>query len=123
MKQGSSISTYQFQPHQIACLEQDTTRLYAEVLDVVEWRQICWLRPWILTQSEASQESSSLYDLRQSPDLLWPSRSLRLALDIEVIPLLVQLEDSDREPNNYPEAHYQLNSFISKVWRTHQGKV
>ncbi|HBY79913.1 MAG TPA: hypothetical protein DEG47_23555, partial [Cyanobacteria bacterium UBA11148] len=67
----------------------------------------------------ASPESVLLYNLRQGPDLLLPVRLLRLALDTEVIPLLVGLEDPLYESVNNVESHHQLSYFISKVWRTY----
>lgn len=38
----------QFQPRQILCLEHGQSRLYAEVIQVVPDRPVCWLRPLIL---------------------------------------------------------------------------
>ncbi len=127
VKQGLIDSTYKFQPRQIVCLEHETTCLYAEVIEFVELRQVCWLRPLMLTVTPvnnellltASPESVLLYNLRQGPDLLLPVRLLRLALDTEVIPLLVGLEDPLYESVNNVESHHQLSYFISKVWRTY----
>ncbi len=38
----------QFQPRQILCLEHEQSKLYAEVIQVVPDRPVCWLRPMIL---------------------------------------------------------------------------
>ncbi len=55
----------QFQPRQILCLEHEQSRLYAEVIQVVQDRPVCWLRPLILevlprecTQSVVAFETS-----------------------------------------------------------------
>ncbi|HEY9609868.1 hypothetical protein [Allocoleopsis sp.] len=125
MKQGSLGSTYKFQPRQIVCLEHENTRLYTEVIEVVTVRQICWVRPLMLVVSPLghdslpafSPEQLNLYDLRQGADLLWPVSLFRVALDTEVIPLLVQLDNPDEGAQvNNAEAHQQLSCFIRKVW-------
>jgi len=126
VKQGSLGSAYKFQPRQIVCLEHENTRLYTEVIEVVTARQICWVRPLMLVVSPLghdslpafSPEQLNLYDLRQGADLLWPVSLFRVALDTEVIPLLVQLDNPDEGPQaNNAEAHQQLSCFIRKVWQ------
>ena len=131
MKPGSISSSYQFHHRQIVCLEHETTRLYAEVIEFVELRQVCWLRPVMLTRTvtnnppvlTASSDSVILSDLRHGPDLLVPTRFVRLALDTEVIPLLTQLQDHSSDPMPNPQAHYQLTYFISQIWQTHPKEL
>jgi len=122
-----SLQLTNFQPHQIVCLEHATRHLYAEVIEVVEWRQICWLRPLMLAVSPNENEdinpitlqSLRLYDLRQGPDVLWPTKFLRLVLDTEVIPLLAQLEDLHHHPKDQPDTRHQLADFIAEVWQSY----
>lgn len=130
--------THDFQPRQIVCLEHEGTRLYAEVIQVVESRQVCWVRPLLLvefsnltqlpevtsgrTLTDCNHQSIDppLYDLRPTADLLWPLSLFRPALDTEVLPLLVQL--LAREPQLDPlcTAGQQLNQFIHQVWQARQ---
>ncbi len=126
MKQGSLASAYKFQPRQIVCLEHENTRLYTEVIEVVTARQICWVRPLMLAVSPLgndylpafSPDQLKLYDLRQGADLLWPVSLFRVALDTEVIPLLVQLDNpGEGQQANNAEAHQQLSRFIRQVWQ------
>lgn len=49
----------QFQPRQILCLEQGQSRLYAEVIQVVADRPVCWLRPLVL-EVMATEQSRSM---------------------------------------------------------------
>ncbi|EDX77766.1 hypothetical protein MC7420_3090 [Coleofasciculus chthonoplastes PCC 7420] len=113
--------------HQIVCLEYATRHLYAEVIEVVEWRQICWLRPLMLAVTPSENEditsvlpqSLRLYDLRQGPDILWPTKFLRLVWDTEVIPLLAQLEDLHCHPKDNSDTRHQLADFIAEVWQTY----
>lgn len=127
MKQVSIGSAYKFQPRQIVCLEHENTRLYTEVIEVVSSRQVCWVRPMMLAISEAgtdslplaSAEALTLYDLRLGADLLWPTSLFRPALDTEVIPLMVQLDDPDTANNS--DAHKQLTCFVRKVWQVYKS--
>lgn len=112
---------HDFQPRQIVCLEHQGTCLYAEVIQVVETRQICWVRPLLLgalsIDSFATDKSLPLTDLRSAADLLWPITLFRPALDTEVIPLLAILLASPPQPERNPAAGRQLNQFIHAVWQ------
>jgi hypothetical protein len=125
VKQVSIGSAYKFQPRQIVCLDHETTRLYAEIVEFLESRQVCWVRPLMLAVPVADNNSSpiasleqlTLYDLRLGADLLWPARLFRPALDTEVIPLLVQLNDPDAQTTDSSDAHKQLSCFVHQVWQ------
>ncbi|NEN97049.1 MAG: hypothetical protein F6K50_16365 [Moorea sp. SIO3I7] len=128
-KDVSRSLVYEFQPHQIICLEHDNTRLYAEVIEFVSSRQMCWVRSMILVTLHSQEpvpveppEQLTLYDLRSGPDLLWPASLLRLALDTEVIPLLVRLDDPDVNVESDPDARQQLSYFICAVWQAYPDK-
>ncbi len=123
-----------FRACQILCLEHKDTRLYAEVIQVMEARQRCWVRPLILVISPAAQsdptlwpeevsDRSTLYDLRQGADLLWPMTLFRVALDTEVLPLLARLESQELPKPAIPPsgltARHQLNQFVQQVWQAH----
>lgn len=131
--QPSISSAYTFQPRQIVCLEYKNTRLYAEVIEVVASRQVCWVRPLVLAVSATEDDLDSLlltsldsltvYDLRQGSDLVWPVRSFRPALDTEVIPLVMQLNDQETQTADTQEAHQQLSRFVREVWQAHRRVV
>lgn len=122
MKQVSIGSAHKFQSRQIVCLEHESTRLYAEIIEFVESRQVCWVRPLMLAVLEVDSDSLlTLYDLRLGADLLWPASLFRPALDTEVIPLLVQLNDSDTSKVNRSEAHKQLSGFVREVWQAYKS--
>ncbi len=119
-----------FQPRQIVYLEHEETRLYAEVIQVITERQMCWVRPWMLVvllqEATNSLPPSSgqpvLYDLRQDADLVWPINLFRPALDTEVIPLLLQLDNPESQLEKHPVAHEQLSYFIHQVWQAYKGE-
>lgn len=129
----------EYQPHQIVFLECEGQRLYAEVIQTVIDRNLCWARPLaIVTQSSAQNSTitwaivddadddnaaSLLLDLRQASDLLLPLPWFRAAVDTEVIPVLAQLSELKSEPHlaaantaqssgDRPAAQVQLQHFI-----------
>ncbi|CAD5950166.1 hypothetical protein PCC9214_02502 [Planktothrix tepida] len=129
-------SSLNFQPGQIVGLNHLNRCLYAEVIQVVEFRGVCWVRPLMLIERLADQdqgdyldvpntpESFILYNLQQSPDLIWPTQLFRAALDTEVIPFLAQLDAPDVnfpgiKPVNARSAHQQLREFIRQVWQAY----
>ncbi|PSB26139.1 hypothetical protein [Stenomitos frigidus] len=134
-----SVSTYEFiggktpgfQPCQIVCLQHETSYLYAEVVQVVESRHLCWVRPLILTLRSAETltwdstllERSDCYDLRQDSDLLLPLTLFRAALDTEVLPLMANLyaDDSVRpeQESLRSRGHQLFRQFIQQVWQAH----
>ena len=109
--------TQEFQAGQIVYLEEGNTRLYAEVIQVVVSRQLCWVRPLLLEIN--SGEESEISDLRKAFDLIWPINLFRPALDVEAIGLISQvlLEEPKAEatPNFCKE---QLHEFINRLWQT-----
>jgi hypothetical protein len=117
-------SAHPFQPSQIVCIEHEDTCLYAEVIQIVESRQVCWARPLMLAIARGDRHSlapSTLYDLQQNADLLLPLSLFRLALDVELLPLLTQLQASKAQPEVNQFSHRQLSHFVHQVWQAHQS--
>ena len=112
-----------FKPGQIVSLECGDACLHSEVIQVVEARQVCWVRPLMLVvllsgkdlSAQWSQEYT-LSDLRDGADLLWPGSLFRAALDTEVISLLTQLQSLDSEKKDGAIASRQLRDFVDRVW-------
>jgi hypothetical protein len=126
----STSAALNFQPCQIVYLEHEASRLYAEVVQVAESRQLCWVRPLLLVMDSsvsvdpisAIEAPSNWYDLRNGADLLYPLVLFRKALDTEVIPLLTLLYSLGNEGDDRcsdPAGHQQLKLFIKKIWQTH----
>ena len=107
-----------FKPGQIVSLECGDTCLHSEVIQVVEARQICWVRPLMLVGLVSQQwpEKYTLSDLRDGSDLLWPLSLFRAALDTEVISLLTQLQSMDSDRKDSTIASRQLRDFVDRVW-------
>ncbi len=113
-----------FTPQQIVYLADNAHRLYCEVIQVVESRQLCWVRPLYLADIGEEEEiypqlfaPKLLMDVRSTSDLLYPINLFQPALDTEVIPLLSQLNSPDYSLNNNPIAREKLHQFITKIWQ------
>jgi hypothetical protein len=116
------ISLDFLQPGQIVSLEYGDRNLYAEVIQFVASRQLCWVRPLLMVT--LIQESPPLItDLRDASDLLWPANLFHPALDIEVITFLSQV--LAKEPKTEPDSatKLQLNQFIHQLWQTYQDST
>ncbi len=114
-----------FKPGQIVSLECGDACLHSEVIQVVEARQICWVRPLMLVGFVSGKdfaqrwpEEYTLSDLRDGSDLLWPLRLFRAALDTEVISLLTELQSLDSDRKDSTIASRQLRDFVDRVWAT-----
>ncbi|MCM0591042.1 MAG: hypothetical protein HEQ35_19065 [Gloeotrichia echinulata IR180] len=107
-----------FQPGQIVSLEYGDRNLYAEVIQVVVERQLCWVRPLLLVT--VTQESPLITDLRDGSDLLWPVNLFRPALDTEVITILTQLFAKPPKAEPDSAAKQQLHQFIHQLWQAYQ---
>lgn len=113
-----------FTPQQVVYLTHGSHRLYCEVIQVVESRQLCWVRPLYLVDMTDEKEihpqlftPKLLMDVRSTSDLLYPISLFQPALDTEVIPLLSQLHSPDMLINNNPIAKEKLHQFITKIWQ------
>lgn len=107
-----------FQPGQIVSLDYGDRNLYAEVIQVVVERELCWVRPLLLVT--LTQEPPLITDLRDGSDLLWPINLFRPALDTEVITIMSQV--FAKAPKTEPDlaAKQQLHQFIQQVWQVYQ---
>jgi hypothetical protein len=103
--------SYENSPH-------ENSRLYAEAIQIVHSRQLCWARPLALHQLEPER----IYDLRQGSDLLLPRSLFLSALDTDVIPVITQLHatsEPDQPDIARRQAHLLLQDFIRQVCRAY----
>lgn len=110
----------QFQPSQIVFLEHNESRLYAEVVQFVESRKLCWVRPIALVTAAETEDWTEcdrliLQDLQGGSDLMCPAALFREALDIEVLPLLTRLGSDSKGKN--PLSHRYLHQFMQQIWQ------
>jgi hypothetical protein len=111
-----------FKSGQIVSLECGDACLHSEVIQVVEARQVCWVRPLMLIVLASGKKSSAEYtlsDLRDGVDLLWPLSLFRAAVDTEVISLFTQLHSLDSDKKDAVIASRQLRDFVDRVWEAY----
>lgn len=110
-----------FQPGQILSLKHGDMNLYAEVIQVVTSRQLCWVRPLVLVNFIL--EPPHITDLRDASDLLWPINLFRPALDTEVMTILSEV--LVKEPKTEPDlaAKHKLHQFIHSAWQGYQEEL
>ena len=128
MKQLTSIDpNFNFQGNQIVCLEHENSFLYAEVIQVIEARKTCWVRPWILkvlslknNNFSEVDDNPTIFDLRESADLVLPISLFRLALDTEVIPLLSELDNLESEEQDLILTRQLLRQFVETLWEAYK---
>ena len=144
-------ASIEFQPNQILYLQHQATRLYAELIQIVPERQLAWVRPLALVelcdrpdwqpadfalqltdlqlnnlQTHELNPRSLLDDLRQGSDLLCPLSLFRMALDVEVVPVLMALETFKPQPEEVGSltagisqtAHRRFQEFVHSLWQT-----
>ncbi|MGB6294976.1 MAG: hypothetical protein WBF90_02180 [Rivularia sp. (in: cyanobacteria)] len=107
-----------FKAGQIVFLEYGDSRLYAEVIQVVIERNLCWVRPLLLEIRE--YEPPLVTDLRSTSDLLWAINLFQPALDTEVIELYTQILIKEPKPELFQAAKQQLHQFIQQLWQVNQ---
>jgi hypothetical protein len=120
-----------FLPNQIVCLEHDRSSLYAEMIQHVQERCQCWVRPLALVSDTphpvsapypdvegADVERTEWYDLRQSADLLLPDCLFREAWDTEVLPLIQHIYQAPTKathPDPETLARQKLHDLIEQI--------
>ncbi len=109
------------QPGQIVSLKHGERNLYAEVIQFVVSRQLCWVRPLLMVTF--IEESPLITDLRDASDLFWPADLFQPALDTEVITLLSQVLAKQPKTELDSAAKEQLNHFVHQVWQAHQERL
>jgi hypothetical protein len=116
--------------HQIICLEYQNNLLYGEVIQSILERGRCWLRPIclaIVTENLSGnflvdRSVEEIIDLRSSSDLILPNCLFRPAFDLEIIPLLAKLDETDDGSIVKKRSERYLNHFIELVWQANQDK-
>lgn len=109
---------------QIVFLECRQTRLYAEVIQVLDDRPMGWVRPLALVQGESIQPlgtTGAIADPAAAPDMVWPLRHLTPALDTDVIPLMAQIwskaaDPTQPEPPDGRTAGSAVSDFLRLLW-------
>lgn len=116
-----SNMTQKFQAGQIVYLQEGDTRLYAEVIQVVVSRQLCWVRPLFLERKSGDKEPQ-ITNLQEAFDLLWSISLFHPALDVEVISSICQVsQEGSKSEIAASIGKQKLNEFIHRVWQSQKN--
>lgn len=120
-KEAQSLSIQDFEPYQIVYLEATGDRLFAEMVQMAEGKQTCWVRPLVLVFDyyQLSDQPCEWFDLRNGSDLLCPSTLFQAALDTDVIPFLSQLPPLVQGGRCDRAVQQRLNQFMRRLWEIH----
>ncbi|MEB3309185.1 MAG: hypothetical protein VKJ02_03050 [Snowella sp.] len=117
-----------FNPQQIVCMEHQQSYLYGEVVQIIESKKLCWMRPLLLAIFPATaqpidsfSDAQELLDLRLSSDVAYPLTLFRPALDTEVIPLISQLSSLDEPKEVNLNSKQKLHQFLTRIWQDNQA--
>jgi hypothetical protein len=119
-------TTIKFNPDQIVCLERDDLYLFAEVIDNIAISARCWVRPLALARlppvgyanDPHNFELKFLHDLRDASQLILPAALFRYALDTEVLPLMTELFQPDKDSTLTLAAKQALHQFIANIYQS-----
>jgi hypothetical protein len=112
-------STAEFRVDEIVCIDHGNLHLFAEAIDNIPISARCWVRPLAIARS--STESFALeflHDLRDAAQLILPADFFRRALDTEVLPLIAELFDSEKDSPRSLNAQNILYQFITDLYRS-----
>lgn len=107
---------------QILSLNNQSDRLYGEVIEAIAAKQLYWFRPLFLVKGVCSQTNfldCNLIDLRQSSDLILPQNWFESSLDTEIFPLLAKLYSHNCFLAESTNQHH-LYSFVRSLWQVNQ---
>ena len=103
----------------IVCIDLENLHLFAEVIDTITISDRCWVRPLAIAKSiPESFKLEFLHDLRNTAQLILPTKLFREALDTEVIPLISELFHPDLDSTRSPNTQRVLYQFIADLYRS-----
>ncbi|MEO1094131.1 MAG: hypothetical protein AAFX01_04450 [Cyanobacteria bacterium J06638_28] len=96
--------------------------LCSELIQTVEDRNICWVRPLVLILDETHTTKRSPIDVRNGPDVICPAPLVEPALDIEWVSVLQNL-DKTAMPCDFSQANQNLRVFLKDLWPLEHPEV
>ncbi len=109
---------------QVVYLTCDQTRLYVEIIQVLEDRQLGWVRPLMLVtparpplvHSTGVLGTGAPADRPEVPDMLWPLGQFYPALDTDVVSCLTPPSAQAATVTAAALTSASLNCFIQRLW-------
>lgn len=103
-----------FSIYPIVFINHKGTSLYGELVQTVESRNLCWLRPLLLHASDGDSEASSVVNLRNGPDVICSNQIIQPVLDTDWLDLSSKLCEGD-EACSFSQANQHLRQFLQTL--------
>lgn len=97
--------------YQVVSLKYKKTCLYTELIQSIEERDTCWLRPLSLCIEEAEGATISVLDLGNGPDIICPRNLIQPVLDTDWLYILEQIAKSKKECDR-AQANQHIRQFL-----------
>lgn len=96
----------------IVYIDCGQVRLYGELVQHMEERQTCWLRPLSLRQISPTVDSFQFVDLSNGPDIICADDLIQPVLDTDWLTVLATLS-TVKTDCDYPSANQYLREFLA----------
>lgn len=98
----------------VVYIQGGAARLYGELVQHIEERHNCWLRPLSLLSSQPIDGQPEFLDLRDGPDIICSDELIRPVMDMDWLVILDQLTAS-KTGCDYPQANQYLRQFLEQL--------
>lgn len=103
-----------FSAHQVVFIEHNGDCLYSELIQTMEDRHTCWLRPLSLCVEEPENKATFIVDLRNGPDIICPTNFIQPVLDTEWLCVLEKMAEI-KESCSHSRANQHLRKFLQTL--------
>ena len=105
--------------YQIIYIDSLQARLYGELIQTIEERGTCWVRPlFLIFKTETFEADTSLdIDLRNGPDIVCANTFVKPALDTDWLPFVGKLQEA-KNACDYRQANQHLRDFLETLVNT-----
>ncbi|MEM6835759.1 MAG: hypothetical protein AAF609_02805 [Cyanobacteria bacterium P01_C01_bin.120] len=106
--------------YQVVYLESEDARLYGELVQHVEERHICWVRPISLQLATSTAVPVEFLDVRNGPDVICADHVIQPVLDTDWLAILATMSTNKTECD-YPKANQHLREFLAHLLTSKSG--
>ena len=97
----------------IVYIDCGEVRLYGELVQHMEARRTCWLRPLSLRQAApAAVDACQFLDVSNGPDIICADHIIQPVLDTDWLAVLAHLSTTKTDCD-YPQANQYLREFLA----------
>jgi hypothetical protein len=102
-----------FTAYQIIFIKNENVCLYGELIQRMETRRSCWIRPLLIVLENNQSVPSPIIDVRNGPDVICADDLIHPVLDTDWLPLAATLGSKDTyDPS---QANQHIHSFLKTL--------